>query len=245
MKQVLRRFLRSSPVVHSLLRRYIERYRRLGLGPNTEVVIEGYPRCANSFATLAFMTAQPEPVNVAHHLHSLAQVKLGVKRGLPTLVLIREPCDAALSLTIRTERRSVVWALEEYLDFYRGVEPLLHNVTVADFAETTTDMGAVIRRMNLKFGTHYEEFRHTEENAAEIYRQLDSIEQAAAGGEEIRETHVARPSSARKELKQRLAAELETSPARELAAEATQLYRRILARSRDFDSPASSAATTR
>ncbi|MAT70192.1 MAG: hypothetical protein CMJ58_11800 [Planctomycetaceae bacterium] len=227
MYQALRRAIRSSPLCHQVMRHFIERYHRLGVRPDTQVVLEGYQRCSNSFATVAFMHAQTEPVSIAHHLHSVAQIKLGVRRGLPTLVLIREPRGATLSFTIRRELPSVVWALEEYLDFYRGVEPLADRVVIADFTETTADMGAVTRRLNERFGTHFGEFDHTEENVEAVYRELEQIEQDASGETEVRETHVARPSEARQALKEKLAAQFEQSPARELYAEASALYAQL------------------
>ena len=242
MLQRLRRMTRSCPTCLVGSRWVLSRYRRLAVGPDTELVIEGYPRCANSFSTLAVLRAQREPIQVAHHLHSVAQVKLGVRRGLPTLVLIREPRDAALSLTIRKELPSVMWALEEYLDFYRGVEPLADRVVMADFTETTADMGAVIRRLNARFGTHFDEFEHTDANVAAVYDELESIEQEASGQGEVRETHVARPSDARRLLKEQLAAQFEQSPARELYAEASELYRRLRRLSDANVDPASSAS---
>lgn len=227
MLQPLRRSIRSSTLCHRVLRLFLPRYRRLGVGPDTQMVLEGYPRCANSFAIVAFESAQSVPVHAAHHLHSVAQVKLGVGRGLPTLVLIREPLDAALSLTIRKELPSVVWALEEYLDFYRGVELLLDCVAIADFTEVTTDMGAVTRRLNERFGTHFAEFDHTGANVEAVYKELEHIEQQASGEAEVRETHVARPSDARRALKQQLAEQFNESPARELYVEASALYARL------------------
>lgn len=231
MYQAIRRLVRSSPLCHQVLRLFLERYRRLGVHRDTELVIEGYPRSANSFAALAIIESQHRPVAAAHHLHALSQIKLGVRRGLPVLVLIREPKAAALSLTIRAELPSVVWALEEYLDFYRGVEQLLERVVVVDYEEVVTDMGAATRRLNARFGTCFDEFRHTDENVAKIYNRLEEIEQRDAGGGEVRETHVARPSAARQRIKDALADQFEHSPARDLYAEASALYWRILARS--------------
>ncbi|MCA9237229.1 MAG: hypothetical protein KDA44_17265 [Planctomycetales bacterium] len=155
-------------------------------------------------------------------------MRLGARRGIPTLVLIREPRDAVLSLTIRKELPSVVWALEEYLDFYLPVAALADGVVVADFTETTADMGAVIRRLNDRFGTNFAEFDHNEENVAAVYAELEQIEQRDAGGDVVRETHVARPSAARRSAKDDLASQLESQPAQRLLAEAQTLYEMIL-----------------
>src|SRR5437773_3659904 len=67
------------------------------IGPDTEIVIEGFPRSATSFAVAAFRLAQDREVVVGHHVHSPAQVIEAVRRGVPAIVLVREPEEAALS----------------------------------------------------------------------------------------------------------------------------------------------------
>jgi hypothetical protein len=56
---------------------------RKAVGRETEVVIEGFPRCGNSFAFAAFALAQPHPVHIAHHLHAPAQVLASAARTPP------------------------------------------------------------------------------------------------------------------------------------------------------------------
>src|ERR671920_2182155 len=65
--------------------------------PDTQLVIEGFPRSGNSFARRAFIMAQDEPQiknHIAHHLHVPAQVVQAARWQIPTLVLIRRPRDA-------------------------------------------------------------------------------------------------------------------------------------------------------
>lgn len=62
-----------------------------------DIVIEGVPRCANSFAVTAFRFAQPGSVKIAHHLHTPAQVLRGVELDLPCLVLVRNPRETIIS----------------------------------------------------------------------------------------------------------------------------------------------------
>ena len=57
----------------------------------TQLVIEGYPRSANTYAVVAFAAVQPERPRIAHHLHVAAQVLAAVDRDIPTMVLIRRP----------------------------------------------------------------------------------------------------------------------------------------------------------
>jgi hypothetical protein len=221
--QPLRRAFRRSAFCNRLFSRILPLYRLVAVNPHTEVVIEGYPRCANTFAVVAFQMAQPNPVRIAHHLHSLAQLRRGVQMGIPTVALIREPNAATLSLAIRKKLADVRWAVDEYIDFYRGVVDLADNVLLADFVEVTDDFGAVIRRMNQRFGTAYAEFQHTEANVAACYEQIDRIEQRDAGGA-VRPTHVARPSTERKAQKQLYAEQLRRAAIQPRIAEAERLY---------------------
>ena len=59
--------------------------------PDTQLVMEGFPRSANSFARVAFNRAQSERVRIAHGLHVPAQVIRAARWRIPTLVLIRKP----------------------------------------------------------------------------------------------------------------------------------------------------------
>lgn len=69
------------------------------ISPQNDLVIEGFPRCANSFAVRAFRSCN-DPANtlrIATHMHSPAQAIMGVHWKIPTLVLIRNPDQAVPS----------------------------------------------------------------------------------------------------------------------------------------------------
>lgn len=222
--QPVRRAVRRSPLCNQLLSKVLPLYRLLAVRSDTQVVIEGYPRSANTFAHVAFTMAQPAPLRIAHHLHSVGQVRRGVRLGIPTIVLIREPREAILSLAIRKELADVAWAVDEYLDFYAAMPPLADKFVLADFHEVTSDFGSVVRRLNRRFSTSFVEFEHTEENVAACYRQIDEIEQYHTGGQEVRATHVARPSADRQEQKRVLADQLEQDRLTQKVAQAEGLY---------------------
>jgi hypothetical protein len=132
----------------------------------TEFVIDGYTRCASTFAVYAFQLSQPRPVRMAHHLHAPAQLIAAARADIPTVVLIRDPAGAILSQVIREPGVSIRDALFSYTRFYDKLEPYRSSYVVADFEETTTAFGHVIRRVNDRFGTSYAEFDHTDENVA-------------------------------------------------------------------------------
>ena len=134
------------------------------IGPETEFVIDGYTRSASTFAVYAFQTVQSTPVRMAHHLHAPAQLIAAARAGLPALVVIRDPEGALLSQVIREPGVTIRDALFSYARFYERLQPYRSRYVVADFEEVTSDFGAVIRRVNDRFGTSYAVFEHTDEN---------------------------------------------------------------------------------
>ncbi|MEA2509160.1 MAG: hypothetical protein QOG21_1242 [Actinomycetota bacterium] len=130
----------------------------------SEVVIDGYTRSASTFAVYAFQLAQSRPVRMAHHLHAPAQLIAAAKMGKPTLLVIREPKGAILSQLIREPEVTLANALVAYARFHNCLMPYRSSFIVGDFEEVTRDFGSVIHRMNLRFGTSFGEFDHSDTN---------------------------------------------------------------------------------
>lgn len=194
--------------------------------PDTEFVIEGTPRSGNTFAVAAFELAQRRRVKTAHHLHAAAQVIVAVNRGIPTLVLIRNPVDSALSHMIREPWISAGQALSTWVRFYGSTMPLKNGVVVATFEQVTSDFGEVIREVNRKFGAAFEEFEHTEVN---VTRALEIVEQGNRDNFGVLdEITVARPSAERERLKAELRCTLEEDRVAKLCARANFIYRALV-----------------
>jgi hypothetical protein len=149
------------------------RHRNAVLARDTELVIDGFPRTANTFALIAFQVAQRTPVRVAHHLHAPAQLILAARLGIPALVTIREPEGTVLSNVIREPHVRLGQALDAYTRFYERLLPHRHAFVVADFPAVTTDFGAVIDLLNSAFGTAYARFEHTPDNVADVFRLVE------------------------------------------------------------------------
>jgi hypothetical protein len=196
--------------------------------PNKQVVIEGFPRSGNSFARRAFIMAQNETFDatrIAHHLHVPAQVVRAAQWQIPTLVLIRRPRDAVLSLAIR-DPISVDQALRYYLSFYETVEKYRDAYVLGLFEEVTEDFGRVIERVNDKFGTTFSLFRHNEQNVNEVFARMDR-NYRSRHGETYLETKVSRPSTVRERMKHEVGYDLENPKRKKLIAEAEAIYDRL------------------
>jgi hypothetical protein len=148
------------------------RYKYPGPSPqvisaDTELVIDGYTRAGTTFAVYALQLAQERPVRLAHHLHAPAQVIEAARRGIPALVVIREPKSTILSQVIREPGVTIEDALVAYARFYSCLMPYRGNFIVAEFKQITNEFGAVVRRLNSRFGTGFAEFVYSEDNLVE------------------------------------------------------------------------------
>lgn len=171
---------------------------------DTDLVIEGYPRSANSFAFRAFTLAQSRPMRVAHQLHAPAQIIGAAKMGIPALLLIRDPEEAILSRTLLFgyPYDTVTPAMKEYLRFHEATLPYREHYLLATFDAVTSDFGAVIRALNRRFGTEFEEFEHTEENVKRCFDLMEQRNRQIRGS--LNEVTVSRPSEERRALKESL-----------------------------------------
>src|ERR687898_648482 len=196
--------------------------------PDKQVVIEGYPRSGNSFARRAFIMAQDETFDVtriAHHLHVPAQVVRAAQWRIPTLVLIRKPRDAVLSLGVR-DPISVDQALRYYISFYETSEKYRDAYVLGLFEEVTEDFGQVMRRMNDRFGTTFSLFRHDEANVGKLFSGMEAHARKKYG-ETLWERKVQRPAAVRERIKDEIQYDLEDPKRKKLIARADAVYNRL------------------
>ena len=195
---------------------------------DTDIVIEGFPRSGNTFAVAAFIIAQDRNINVARHTHKVMQVIRAVRLNKPTLVLIRQPADAVLSLTIRHPYITLQQALRTYIRYYNGVKPYRADYVLAKFEDVTIDCGKVIAKVNEHFGTGFDLFHHTHANEAKAFQLIEALHINNTGNSSVDERAVARPSSTRSESKSRLSGDLQNGASRAMLEKANHVYRQML-----------------
>lgn len=207
----LRSFFGKHPLLFYALYGLIPKNRMLSVNKNTQLVIEGFPRSANTFAVVAFSKAQPTKLRIAHHMHVPAQIIKGVQRKIPTIVLIRNPKDAIVSLVMYDPRISLAQALKCYISFYQTIYLYRAKYVVARFEEVINDYSNVIEKTNDKFGTNFitPAPNNLESNHFNNIETIGKIEAKRQGKTEYSELNVARPSSLRASLKKELMQKLE------------------------------------
>jgi hypothetical protein len=88
--------------------------------------------------------------------------------------------------------------------------------------------GAVIEKLNHKFDTRFESFAHTEENVRNCFRQIEERNKRKYGeGQRVIERIVARPSSERKEFKEKMMRKFLKEDMTRLRKDALKTYRRF------------------
>ncbi len=227
----LRYIAQSLVSVHPLIympiaRRKYRRFDNRCVERDTDLVIEGFPRSGNTFAVVAFELAQGRQVKTAHHLHAAAQVISAVKMHIPTLVLIRDPGDSVVSFMIRQPHVRVRWVLTSWVRFHEHVLGCADRVVTAPFSDVTSNFGAVIREVNARFGTAFEEFEHTEANVARCVEVIERRHRDRYGA--TVETAIARPSAERESRKVSLRREFEAEELADLRERAYAVYRALV-----------------
>ena len=134
---------------------------------DTDIVIEGYPRSANSTTVHQCLAIQDRPLHVAHHKHHAAQLLRAAAWGIPAVVLIRAPREASLSLLAlaaearhragKPERGGLSFSdvLSAYVAFYEAVEPTLDHTVIGRFEVVRSDVPGLTMRVNARFGRDF------------------------------------------------------------------------------------------
>lgn len=191
----------------------------------TRIVIDGFPRSANSYSRSAFQFANGFDLPISTHGHSHRFAELGVKHGIPVITLIREPRAPLASILQFTREVSPHALVRSWIRYYEGILPIADRVVLATFEEVTGDFGAVIDRVNAKYGTSFTRYEKTPDNDAAVAAQIERETREVIGPEHF-EAVVPRPSTQRGTRESALS----SLDARTLAEldKATALYERLL-----------------
>jgi len=117
---------------------------------NYDLLVDGYPRSANSYFAMAVRVASPG-LSVRCHCHKPTHVIQAVRDKKPACVLIREPVDAISSSVIHF-RWTMAQAVEIYINYYELLKPYKNHFVVATFEQATKNVPEVFAVVNAKFG---------------------------------------------------------------------------------------------
>jgi hypothetical protein len=214
-------WLTSRPLARSVYGTLRPELGRLGVTRETDLVIEGFPRSANTYAAAAFRRANGDSHVIAGHLHAISSIQAGAERGLPVIVVVRDPVDAAVSLIQRQPVRAAT-AVESYIRFHVRLRPWLPDVLVSDFPVTTTSFGSVIDAVNQRHATRFVPYEHSPDNEAwcrHFVTEADRRDQGEQRVETVALPHAGRRSARQPILQAVLREERLVARARDLYAQ--------------------------
>lgn len=188
------RLLNSPPIA----RRYMRRRQGYGpLVPNTasQVVIDGFPRSANSYAMFAFVVAAGSSVGFSGHTHSPEALLMGRNMGIPALLTLRRPEDCARSLLqhqtgIRPDSIFDAWS-----GFHQPFRQNCDGILIVPFEAIVQDFGQVLALLNSQTPASLPVYDKTEGNEAKVRTLIDHSVVKYEGA--YAEAKVARPVAGR------------------------------------------------
>jgi hypothetical protein len=213
--------LKNYPAIYLPIARLREGPKKRLVRKSTDVVIEGFWRCGNHFATYAFMVAQGGHADVAHHFHAPAQLMLATRWGVPAVLLIREPIEAVASTTVYLQKQEPRPFLTFYNTFHMALGAYVSRLVVSDFPVTVGDFGAVIDAVNAKFGRDFKTFDGTPEQLAEVDRLIREEHEQNMGAVA---TTLPLPSATKSKLKESVLERIHEPECAKLLAKAQDLY---------------------
>ena len=144
---------------------------RHALRVSDDVLIEGFPRSANTYAVEAFQLLQNRHCAIGNHFHNPAQFALAERYGLPAMLLLREPEGAVVSFAAY-QATGIRPALQAYIRFHAPLLRRMRSFVVAPFEEVTSDFSRSIARLNACFGC---DFAHRPLSAADDAQIREAI----------------------------------------------------------------------
>lgn len=191
----LRSWLLSLPVIAELYMRLNPFLRENRVTAQTGLLIDGFPRSANGFASYALRNVVGPEVRMSALTHATRNFHLAAKYGVPAVLLVREPDAVVASALAYEPSHSPAWGFGAYARFYRRVAAVRDRVVVVDFKTATQDVPEMVRRINAKFGTDFSVQAAEDLTAEEVMAQIDArAQEAMAAGLLDEETAAARIS---------------------------------------------------
>lgn len=152
--------------------------------PDTDLVIEGFPRSANSFSVFAFLNSGAGDMALAHHVHSPSQIILAARYRRPAILLVRAPEDAVIAGLAKIATHTAADLLRAYALYYESLLPLRDHYVIAPFETVTTDSGRIVSAVNRRFATSFEAIdpeRHAQLSKAFLAQEkLDGLNTAVS-----------------------------------------------------------------
>ena len=135
-------------------------------------MVEGFPRSGNTFTVFALQDAANQRLRIASHVHHPSQVIRAVSRGVPTVLVVRDPVSALASYLSYGQHGRPHTVLKEYVSYHRELIPYIDQTMVCTFPEIVSDLSAIIDRINERFSLQIPPFDQSPENVDRVFEEI-------------------------------------------------------------------------
>ena len=196
----------------------------------THLVIEGYPRSANTYCYSIFKTLDTN-LNIASHIHLPVNINLGLNKKIPCIAIIRDPIDCITSYMIR-ENIEILHAINYYLFFHNNLDVNNNKLLIVKFSTIISNYEKVINKYNHLFNTKY--FVNENHNFDElVVERVKKMDMQDTGEDIINHLTVALPSKEREKLKNKYKTLIKIKHYKRLE-KCNQLYNKLLTKSKNI-----------
>jgi hypothetical protein len=190
---------------------------------NTELVVEGFPRSGNTFTVFALQDAASNQIQLSSHVHHPSQVKHAVMKGIPVVLVVREPISVLSSYLTYGPHGRARDVLKEYHSYHQELVPYVDRVLVLDFEEIVSDMPAAILRINRRFSLKIPPFDQSSENVERVFADISRQHHLVHPGLNADEV-APRPTEVRRQISDQHRVELLDSKNDELREQCESVY---------------------
>lgn len=145
-------------------------YRNLA-NNKSQLVIEAFPRSANTFLFHAVSLSSLRPILIAHHLHDVIQIDRGIELGIPVVVAVRDPVSAFVSYRMKSPHLSVSVMHSIYTSFYKRVLDRSDNILLVRYEDVIHKTDEVVGEILDRLGVQAAQRRHV--GAETIFSAID------------------------------------------------------------------------
>ena len=190
------RLIMDSPLASTYMRAR-EAYQHTRYIKRCDVVVDGFPRSANTYAWFALKSSVEPKYVVRGHTHSAATLKSALVDQKPAMLLVRRPDQAVTSLHQLTNGISLDALFRAYTRFHaRCLRLKGDGLYVARFEDVVADFGEVLDDFYSVHGLHWPSYEKTPHSEEEVFKIVEHSNSRGNGGV-VHESSVARPSSRR------------------------------------------------
>lgn len=176
-------------------------------GPDFDVVVDGFPRSANTWTVVALRHANPD-LRILSHTHCPRTLRSAIREGIPPIVLLRDPVAAVASLLVREPHLRVDDGLVRYVRTYQELDPT--ECLVAPFEQVLRDLRPLVDALSSRLDRRIESPDLTDDAVQRtLIALIDEADRQDQG--HLDHTTVSRPSTATP-AKVRAAALVRASP---------------------------------